>query len=379
MIALFSPTDGEMLYSKHGQWWVENPQRARANNSVILLRRDITKEDFDALFEVARTSGAGEPGVLWTNDLEYGANPCNEVSLRPYTFCNLNEINMGTVESQEDLEERAALASFLGTLQASYTDFPFLREEWKRNTEEDALVGIGLTGIASQDTTKYDLMKAAFIATEANKMTASMIGINPAKRVTTVKPSGTSSLILGTSSGIHGWHAPYYIRRIRYNASEPIVDFLLDRIPRLMEIDEMDQNNVVVSFPVKAPSGAILRSEPLSQMLSRVSRYNAQWVAPGHFEGPNHNNVSVTVSVREDEWDYLREWMWNQRHNYNGISVLPYDGGTYTQAPFEEIDEETYNHLMKYMVPIDFTQMVEHEDNTNLQGEAACAGGACEI
>jgi len=380
LISLFSADDNEMIACKSGNWWETNPQRGRANNSAVLIRHRITKEYFMDLWKRVEASGAGEPGIYLTNDKDWGTNPCCEIALRPYQFCNLTEINASDIESQEDLNKRTAAAAFIGTLQAGYTDFHYLRDIWRKTTEKDALVGVSMTGIGSGVVLKYDLKEAAEVAKTVNKHTAAAIGIKPAARVTTVKPAGTTSLTLGTSSGIHAWHNDYYIRRIRVGKNEAIYTYLQVYHPDLIEDEYFrPHDTAVISIPQKAPEGAILRNESPIELLERIKKVHLDWVKPGHITGMNTHNVSATVSIKEDEWDTVGEWMWDNRDHYNGLSVLPYSDHTYIQAPFEDCNEEKYEELMKSLTEVDLMKVIELEDNTNLKGEAACAGGACEI
>lgn len=672
LISLFSHDDMDMLSCKTGSWWELNPQRGRANNSVVLERGEITEEQFKDIWKRVELSGCGEPGFFWTNDVDLGTNPCIsgdalitvkdhginggegvpyqipmemlvkmfednalmpfvksfnvetgeaewkeitaaamtradaevvkvcadgmelvctpdhkiytvnrgyveaqdltaedeivmswhskiaavvekveetedvyditvkdnhnffadgilvhnccEISLKDAQFCNLTEINVSDVEDQDDLNERVKAGAFIGTLQAGYTDFHYLRDKWKENTEGDALLGVGMTGIASGRVLKLDLEEAARVATEANKTFAEKIGINEAARVTTVKPSGcfapdteirtdrgvmtiadvfelcgvsldasegfhdidaelkvfdesntlqpviklyvngtekvlkiefsdgaevtctpnhkfmttsgewkradelgegaaikhfgeadvsvvnvvvvervptydievasthtyqlangvvthnTSSLTVGSSSGIHAWHAPYYIRRMRVGKNEPLYFYMKEKFPDLIEDCQFKPHiEAVMSFPQRAPEGAIYRDETAHDLLERVKRFNMEWVAGGYREGANQHNVSCTISVREDEWESVGNWMWENRDSYTGISVLPHDGGTYPQAPFEDCTKEEYERMEKLMTNIDLRDVVEVEDSTNLNDQQACAGGACEI
>jgi ribonucleoside-triphosphate reductase (thioredoxin) len=380
MISLFSYNDDEMINAKSGEWYNDNPQRGRANNSVVLHRTKTTAEQFNDLWRRVRDSGAGEPGFYWTNNFDWGTNPCCEIALRPYQFCNLTEINTSDITDQLDFNQRARDAAFLGTLQAGYTSFHYLRPIWQSTTEEDALVGVGMTGIASGAINNLNEKEAAEIAATTNLIISATLGLRPAARVTTVKPSGTSSLVVGSSSGIHGWHAPYYIRRMRFGKDETIYKYLSQSIPKLVE-DEFfrPDSQAVISIPQKAPSTAIFRNERALDLLERTKRYNLNWVREGHRKGDNTNNVSVTVSIKENEWDEVGQWMWENKDTYNGVSVLPYDGGTYKQTPFEDITEEEYNEMFKLLSDIDLSKIRETTDNTDLTGEAACAGGACEI
>jgi len=380
LISLFSADDDEMISCKSGAWWELNPQRGRANNSAVLLRHKVTKEFFLDLWKRIELSGAGEPGIYFSNDKDWGTNPCCEIGLRPYQFCNLCEVNASDIKSQEDFEKRVKGAAFIGTLQAGYTDFHYLRDVWKRTTQKDALIGVGMTGIGSGVVLGYDMKSAAKAVKEENERVAKLIGINKAARTTTVKPSGTSSLVLGTSSGIHAWHNDYYIRRIRVGKNEAIYTYLSINHPELVE-DEIfrPHDTAVISIPQKSPEGSILRYESPFELLERVKKVSKEWIKFGHRGGQNTHNVSATISLKEEDWELAGEWMWNNREHYNGLSVLPYNGGTYQQAPFEDCDEETYNTMMNSLTSVDLTKVIELQDNTNLSGEVACAGGACEI
>ena len=380
LISLFNLDDEDMLTCKFGNWWEQNPQRGRANNSAVVMRHKIDEEEFFKLWKKIELSNSGEPGIYFSNDKDWGTNPCCEIALRSYQFCNLCEVNVSNVESQEDLNERVRVGAFIGTLQAAYTDFHYLRDIWRKTTEKDALLGVGMTGIGSGAILAYDLKKAADLAKVENARVAEIIGVNKAARVTTVKPSGTSSLVLGTSSGIHAWHNDYYIRRIRVGKNEAIYTYLSIYHPELVEDDFFKPTiQAVISVPQRAPEGSILRTEDVMDMLERVKLFNTKWVKKGHRKGANTNNVSATVSIQEGEWEKVGEWMWENRNTFNGLSVLPYFGGTYTQAPFEDITEEKFNELVDHVHNIDLTKIVEFSDETNLQDQAACAGGACEV
>ena len=380
LISLFSADDNEMISCKSGSWWELNPQRGRANNSAVLMRHKITNSFFMDLWKRVELSGAGEPGIYFNNDKDWGTNPCCEIALRPFQFCNLCEVNVSTIESQEDLNERVKAASFVGTLQAGYTNFHYLRSIWKDTTEKDALIGVSMTGIGSGKILGYDMTLAAEIVKKENTRVAKLIGINKSARTTTVKPAGTTSLTLGTSSGIHAWHNDYYIRRIRVGKNEAIYNYLASNHPELVEDCAFRAHDTaIISIPQKAPEGSILRTESPFQLLERVKKVAQEWVLPGHRTGSNTHNVSATISLKEDDWDLAGKWMWENRNHYNGLSVLPHDGGTYTQAPFEDITKEKYEEMNVHLMNIDLSKVVEDDDNTNLTGELACAGGACEI
>ncbi len=380
LIALFSIDDEEMIAAKAGNWWEANPQRGRANNSVVIMRHRIKKPQFMELWERIKASGAGEPGIYFTNDKEYGCNPCCEISLRPYQFCNLTEINVSDVSTQDEYESRARAASLIGTLQASYTDFHYLRPVWQRNTEKDYLIGVSMTGIASGAVLGLDMNAAANCVKEENARVAEVIGIGVASRCTTTKPAGTTSLVLGTSSGIHAWHNDHYIRRIRVGKNEAIYNYLAQNHPELVEDEYFrPHDTAVISVPQKAPKGAITRAESAIDLLERVKRVHVDWVSIGHRKGQNTNNVSATVTVKPDEWAPVGEWMWDNRKYYNGLSILPFSDHSYKQAPFEDCGGEMYEEMLKSLVNVDLEKIVESDDNTDLKGELACAGGACEI
>jgi ribonucleoside-diphosphate reductase alpha chain len=380
LISLFDFDDEDMLTCKFGSWWENNPQRGRANNSAVILRHKITESEFMGLWEKVEASNAGEPGFIFSNDKDYGTNPCAEIALRPYQFCNLCEINATDVVDQADFNVRSKAASFLGTLQASYTDFHYLRDVWKKTTEKDALVGVGITGIASGTLTNINLKESAKIVKEENERVAKLLGIKKAARSTTVKPSGTSSLVVGSSSGIHAWHDNFYIRRIRVGKNESIYTYLSTNHPELVEDDFFNPTQqAIISVPQAAPVGAVTRAESTFDLLERTKRFNLEWVRPGHRSGQNYNNVSVTINIKAGEWKQVGEWMWANRNDYTAMSCLPEDLGSYKQTPFSSITEEEYNEMVTHLHNIDLRNVVEMSDNTNLMEQVACSGASCEI
>jgi ribonucleoside-triphosphate reductase len=396
MIALFSVDDEEMITCKYGNWWELNEQRGRANNSAVLERGDVSREQFDSLWKRIEASGSGEPGIYWTNNKDWGTNPCCEIGLRPFQFCNLCEVNVSDIDSQEELNQRVRIAAFFGTLQAGFTDFHYLRPIWKKTTEKDALLGIGMTGIGSGEILKYDLQVAARLAQSMNHVIADAIGTNHSARITCIKPSGTTSLVLGTSSGIHAWHGEYYLRTMRFNKNEDIAVYLQINHPELCEDDILRPHDTLcVRIPVKAPEGSIFRTESALETLERVKKFSKEWIKPGHIHGDNTHNVSATISIRPEkavyvktvgedsyyigEWEKVGDWMWDNQEFYNGLSVLPFFGGTYKQAPFEDITEEEYNRRIESIKSIDLKGVVEMDDSVDFGQTAACAGGACEI
>jgi ribonucleoside-triphosphate reductase (thioredoxin) len=380
LISLFSATDDEMISCKSGAWWETNPQRGRANNSAALVRHKITKDYFMDLWKRIEASGAGEPGIYFTNDKDWGTNPCCEIALRPFQFCNLCEVNVSNVVNQEDYEARIKAATFIGTLQAGYTNFHYLRPIWQRTTEKDALIGVSMTGIGSGAVLGLDMKTGAKVVKAENERVAGLLGINKAARTTTVKPAGTTSLTLGTSSGIHAWHNDYYIRRVRVGKNEAIYGYLKNNHPELIEDEYFrPHDTAVIGIPQKSPEGSILRNESPIQLLERVKRVHMEWIKPGHRSGSNSHNVSATVSIREHEWPAVGEWMWSEREHYNGLSVLPYDSGSYKQAPFEDCTKEKYEELMETLKDVDLSKIIEMDDDTNLSGEIACGANGCEI
>jgi ribonucleoside-diphosphate reductase alpha chain len=405
MISLFSHDDEEMITSKYGAWWELNEQRGRSNNSAVLKRGEVSEEEFNALWKRIEASGSGEPGIYWTNDLDWGTNPCCEIGLRPFQFCNLCEVNVSDIESQEDLNNRVSVASFFGTLQAGFYDFHYLRPIWSKTTQKDALLGIGMTGIGSGEILKYDLTIAANTAKVVNSMISEKIGTNEAARLTCIKPSGTTSLVLGTASGIHAWHNDYYLRTMRFNKTEDIATYMLINHPELCEDDVLRPNDTVcLRIPVKAPEGSIYRTETALDTLERVKKFSQEWINEGHLNGANTHNVSATISIDKnrmytvpgikeienkyalgldpyqiDEWEKVGQWMWENRDVYNGLSVLNYDGGSYTQAPFEDITEGKYNDLISHLKSVDLTNVIEMDDTVDFGAIQACGGGACEV
>lgn len=400
MISLFSHDDEEMITCKYGNWWETNEQRGRANNSAVLKRGEILAQEFFDLWKRIELSNSGEPGIYWSNNLDWGTNPCCEIGLRPYQFCNLCEVNVSNIENQEDLNNRVSAAAFFGTLQAGFTDFHYLRPIWQKTTQKDALLGIGMTGIGSGEILKYDLEVAAKIAKLTNSLISEQIGINEAARITCIKPSGTTSLVLGTASGIHAWHAPYYLRTMRFGKNEDIAAYLMVNHPELCEDDQLrPQDTVCVRIPVKAPEGSIYRTETAIDTLERVKKFSQEWIKAGHINGDNTHNVSATISIdksrmygtsttggpngftdnTKDEWEVVGQWMWENREVYNGLSVLPYFGGSFVQAPFEDITEEEYNKRVNSLQALDLTKVTELDDTVDFGQVAACSGGACLI
>lgn len=379
-LALFTFDDTDMITAKAGDWYEANPQRARANNSAAILRGRVTEREFKDYMRYVAEIGFGEPGFAYTNNPEWGLNPCAEIGLRNMQFCNLAEINASTIRDKRDFLLRCHNSAIIGTLQASFTDFHYLRPKWRETTEREALLGISITGVASNTIGDSWLAEGADLIRRTNEEWAHRLDINPAARLTTIKPSGTSSLVLGTSSGIHAWHAPYYIRRLRMNKMEPLCRYLQTVVPDLIEPDVQKPDvDAVLSLPMKAPDGAVLRGESFQDALKRVMTYNKNWVRKGHVRGANPNNVSVTINVKDHEWPEVVDALWNHREEFTAISTFPYFGGNYKQAPHEDCDERTYSEMLEKVRVVNLDHVIEHEDNTERQAEVACAGGECEV
>lgn len=381
MISLFDADDNDMMTCKFGKWYETNPQRGRSNNSAVMVRSEISREQFFDIWSKVEASQSGEPGMYLTDNKELGTNPCCEISLNPFQFCNLVEINASDIKDQSDLMNRTWAASVIGTIQASYTDFHYLRKIWQETTEKEALLGIGMTGIASGIVDKLNLDDAAKYAIDVNIEMASRLKINPAARVTCVKPSGTTSLVLGTSSGIHAWHSDYYIRRVRVGKNEAMYTYLSINNPDMIEDDLIQtETQAVLSVPQKAPDGAITRErEDAISFLERIKMFHEKWIKPGHVYGDNTHNVSATVTIKDEEWGKVGQWLWDNKNSYNGLSFLPESLGSYKQTPFESIDKETYESMIGGLHSIDVTKIVEIGDNTNLADNLACFGNNCEI
>lgn len=382
LLCLFDKDDVVMLQCKHGSWWEKHPYRARANNSAVLERSTTTKEEFDFVFKMCQESGCGEPGFSWTNDREWGFNPCHEIALNPNQFCNVTTSNQFQLVDKRDYLNRVYAATLIGTLQASYTDFQYLRPIWRETTEREALLGVSFTGIADGVgiVTNQWLTEGAEFAKQINEKYAKKIGINPAARITTVKPEGTASCVLMSSSGIHARHSPYYIRRVRMNKDDALAVYLRATIPELVENDVFSSSGVVVSIPQESPSNSVTRhSETALDLLQRSYDYNSHWVNPGHREGANKHNVSVTISVKDTEWEGVMHSMWENRELYSGISLLPFNDKIYQQAPFTECTREEYEAAMTLVKEVDVSKVQEVDDKTERMDSIACSNGVCEI
>ncbi len=382
LLCLFDAFDKEMLTCKHGMWWETNPQRARANNSAVINRDEpkfdtILKDTLAMMF----ASNCGEPGISLTNNNDMGFNPCHEISLRDGQLCNLTEVNVAACKNKEEFLRAVQAATVIGTIQAAYTNFSYIQPKWRKNCEEEALLGVSLTGQAQKWTELQEWLaddKAIEEATvETNKAMAATLGINPAARIMTTKPSGSTSAWLGTTSGIHAAHSNYFIRRVRVDVGDPIAKKLAGS--SFVEPDIFNSDNVVVSIPIAAPTAITREQETAVELMERAKFIQHKWIKRGHISGDNSHNVSLTVSYKPEEIEAVKKWMVDNADSWAGISLLPYDGGTYSQAPFEEISEDVYRLLSaSFDIPdlseVDFSGTIDER-----LGEMACAGGACEI
>jgi ribonucleoside-triphosphate reductase len=397
MISLSNINDIEMAAAKSGNWWENNTQRALSNNSVAYSRKP-EMEQFIAEWKNLYDSKSGERGIYnvaaaqkqaarWGRrdpEIHYGTNPCSEIILRPYQFCNLSEVVIRENDSLKDIENKVKLATVLGTWQSTLTDFKYLRKIWKDNTEEERLLGVSLTGQFGHKfmSGKEDLSKLGKflgeirdVARFINKAEADRIGINESAAITCVKPSGTVSQLVGVSSGMHAWHSEYYIRTVRGDKKDPLSTFLKEvGIP--VEDDFMKPNDTYVfSFPVKAPEGAIVRDDLTAiDHLNTWLVYQREWC---------EHKPSITVSVKEDEWMEVGAWVYKHFDEVSGISFLPHSDHSYKQAPYQEVTKEEYDNLVSKMpksIRWEDLSFYETEDGTSGTQTLACTSdGNCEI
>lgn len=396
MISLSNLSDNRMRKAKSGEWWQQNAQRALANNSVAYTEKpELTSflEEWSSLIQ----SYSGERGIFnrvasqkqaakygkRNADYEFGTNPCSEIILRPYQFCNLTEVVVRAEDTMDTLKEKVRVASILGTIQATFTNFPYLRKVWKNNTEEERLLGVSLTGIMdnkmtagvgehNRNTLPGMLSKLREVAEEANRETAELLGIPVSAAITCVKPSGTVSQLVNSASGIHARHSKYYIRTVRGDNKDPLTQFLIDAgIPNEPDVTKPD-NTTVFSFPVKAPDDCITRDDMTAiDALDLWQIYQDNWC---------EHKPSVTISVKEDEWVDVGAWVYRNFDNISGISFLPYDGGSYQQAPYTEFTEEEYDEFVSKMPKsLNWDEMIEEDDLTTAAQELACSSGVCEV
>lgn len=397
LISLSNLSDDRMRHAKSGNWWDKdsgNPEFALANNSIAYSEKpdiETYMREMTALIE----SKSGERGIYnkaaartqaakWnrrSKEIDYGTNPCSEIILRDKQFCNLTEVVVRSTDSYETLKHKVELATILGTIQSTLTDFKYLSKEWKQNTEEERLLGVSLTGImdnaimnGSNKDEELDVLLEVLrdIARETNENWAEMLGIPSSAAITCVKPSGTVSQLVNSASGIHARHNPYYIRRIRMDKKDPMYVFLKDK-GMVVEDDMLNpESTAVFSFPFKSPDGAICRTDRTAiEQLELWLTYQRHWC---------EHKPSVTVSVKDEEWPDVIAWVWKHFDELSGVSFLPFSDHTYVQAPYEDCTKEEYEAMLAIIpTDVDFTQMLEDRDTTEGSQTLACVSGQCEI
>ena len=394
MISLSNLSDDRMRHAKSGNWWDNEPQRALANNSVAYTEKPDSlsfMREWMALVE----SGSGERGIFnreaskkqaakngrRDSDFDFGTNPCSEIILRPYQFCNLTEVVVRATDTVDDLARKVKLATILGTIQSTYTKFPYLRKIWTTNTEEERLLGVSLTGIMDNPvmTTKNKgldktLENLRNVAVVTNAEWANRLGIPQSAAITCVKPSGTVSQLVDSASGIHARHSPYYVRTVRGDNKDPLTTFMKDQgIPSEPDVFKPDQTTVF-SFPVKAPNKAVVTSD-----LSAVDQLKMWLMYQRHW---SEHKPSVTINVKKDEWFEVGTFVYEHFDEMSGVSFLPYNEHTYQQAPYQEIDKEEYKNILVTMPKtIDWSRLSEYEkeDTTTSSQTMACTGDVCEV
>ena len=394
MISLSNLSDDRMRHAKSGAWWENNPQRALANNSVSYTEKPDSlsfMREWMALVE----SGSGERGIFNRQaskvqaakngrrdpNFEFGTNPCSEIILRPYQFCNLTEVVVRSTDTVETLERKVRIATILGTIQSNFTKFPYLRKVWQKNTEEERLLGVSFTGIMDNPlmTTKNQGLESTLehlksIAVSTNAEWAERLGIPVAAAITCVKPSGTVSQLVDSASGIHARHSDYYVRTVRGDNKDPLTQFMKDQgIPNEPDVMKPDQTTVF-SFPMKAPADAVVTADMTAiEQLEMWLAYQRSWC---------EHKPSVTINVKKDEWFEVGAFVYKYFDEMSGVSFLPFNEHTYQQAPYQECDRDAYNYLLDCMpVSIDWSKLsgYESEDNTAGSQTLACSGDSCEI
>ena len=392
MISLSDLEDDKMRHAKVGQWWEANPQRALANNSAVYATKpDVGQflNEWTSLYH----SHSGERGIFnreaavatakkngrRDTDFEYGTNPCSEIILRPYQFCNLSEVVVRATDTKQDLERKVRLATILGTYQSTMTHFPYLRKVWQKNTEAERLLGVSLTGILdnklmgeTSDKTKAMLERLRDISVDTNLLLSTELNIPVSAAITCIKPSGTVSQLVDSASGIHTRHSKYYVRRVRGDKKDPLSTFMTEQGIPSEDCVLRPESTTVFSFPKKSPDGALLREDITAiEHLELWLMYQKHWC---------EHKPSVTISVEEHEWPEVGSWIWKNFDDVSGVSFLPYDGGTYKQAPYEECTEEEYKELLHKMPKsIEWNSLIEIDDNVEGAQTLACTAGACEI
>ena len=394
MISLSNLSDDRMRHAKCGQWWENDPQRALANNSVAYTEKPDSVSFMREWLSLVE-SGSGERGIFnreaskkqadkngrRDNSYDFGTNPCSEIILRPYQFCNLTEVVVRATDTIEDLERKVRLATILGTIQSTFTNFPYLRKVWQRNTSEERLLGVSLTGVMDNPLMNLNnkglestLEHLKSIAVKTNETWAKKIGIPVSTAITCNKPSGTVSQLCDSASGIHSRHSEYYIRRVRGDNKDPLTQFMIDQgIPAEAEAFKPDQTTVF-SFPQKAPNGSTVTKDVSAiDQLKMWLAYQRSWC---------EHKPSVTINVRSEEWMEVGAFVYENFDEMSGVSFLPYSDHTYQQAPYEEVTEREYKEMLSFMPKsIDWTKLKDYEQDDNTSGSQtlACSSGSCEI
>ena len=389
LISLSNLSDDRMRIAKSGNWWELNGQRALANNSACYTETPDMAQ-FMSEWQALYLSHSGERGIFNRTaarkfsperrdiDWEFGTNPCSEIVLRPNQFCNLSEVIVRPKDTLKDLKRKVEIATIIGTMQATLTDFRYLRSSWKKNTEEEALLGVSLTGIMDhqtlstcRDITKKWLREMKDVAINTNETWAGKLGINPSTAITCVKPSGTVSQLTNTASGIHPRHNQYYIRTVRQDNKDPLTSFMKEcGFPNEPAFGKED-STTIFSFGCKSPKGAVTRNQKTAiEQLEHWLVYQENWC---------EHKPSITAYVREHEWMKVGAWVYDHFDAISGISFLPYDGGTYKQAPYTDCTKEEYEEALKVTPSADWSFLVEEQDNTSSSQQLACTGNSCEI
>lgn len=390
LISLSNLSDDRMRHAKSGQWWQDNAQRSLANNSVCYTEKptfDSFLREWSSLYEsksgergiFSRQAAKKRAGASGRRDVEheFGTNPCSEIILRPYQFCNLSEVVVRSDDDLETLRRKVELATILGTIQATYTNFRYLRSVWRKNTEEERLLGVSLTGVMDHpvlskvsDEAKHWLEEMKNVAVDTNRTWAGRLGIPVSAAITCVKPSGTVSQLTDSASGLHPRYSDYYIRRVRNDVKDPLTDFLKEQgVP--FEVDKMNPSTAVFSFPQKAPDTAVLRNDMAAiEQMEHWKMMQDYWC---------EHKPSITVYYRDSEFLALGQWVWDNFDSISGVAFLPHSDHTYEQAPYEECTKEVYEAMKASIPDIDWTKFVEEADNTTGTMTLACTGNSCEI
>jgi ribonucleoside-triphosphate reductase (thioredoxin) len=387
MISLSDLDDERIRHAKAGPWWETAPHRALANNSAVYNETPPVGKFMEEWLSLYN-SHSGERGIFNREaakktvakyghrdpDYDFGTNPCSEIVLRPYQFCNLTEVVVRHDDSLETLKKKVELATILGTIQATFTKFPYLRKVWQKNTEEERLLGVSLTGIYDNDMMSKGpadvLDKLREHSRQVNAETAALLDIPASTAITCVKPSGTVSQLVNSASGIHPRHSKFYIRRVRGDKKDPLTAFLISQGVPAEDCVYKPTQTTVFSFPQKAPAGLVRDDVTPISHLENWLTYQRHWC---------EHKPSVTISVAEKDWPSVGAWVWEHFDEISGVSFLPYDGGTYRQAPYEECTEEQYKELKAKMPTLDWSLFKEETDNVEGAQMLACVAGVCEV